>query len=298
MYVERHEFQAPYSFAKLIFQSMIPAALITFREALEATLIVATIIGILMKINARGLIKSVFLGTFSAICSSILLLCLGSLLGLKVHELFKTNFEPLFEGTVMIISAFFITWAVFFLHKTFAHKKLTLISSVQKKISTRNSQTIFFLVFTAVVREGMEIVLFLSTLFFSGTPLQLAGGAIIGLCSAMCIAVIFIRTTIKLPIFYAFRLTSILLILFAAGMLSRGYGELVEAHILPTIPSIPTLTMAFIPQEGILSDLIKTILGLTHEMSVVAVTLWGSYIAIMYWIVFCKKQKAEFHNIP
>lgn len=274
---------------------MIPALLISFRETIEAALIVATIIGILVKLKMSGLIKSVLLGTFSALCFSILTLTLGSFVGLEIHKLFEGSFEPIFEGSVMIISSFFITWAVFFLHTTFAHKKLTLLSSVQEKIATRRSQTIFFLVFTAVVREGLEIVLFLSTLFFSNKPVEIASGVGIGLLIACLTSYLLIKTTIKLPVFYAFRVTSILLILFAAGMLAQGYHDLAaEAHILPQFASLPTFTLFFLPHEGtFLGDLFTSLFGLAREMHTVSLLLWGFYTAGMSYLVFFRPHQVK-----
>lgn len=272
---------------------MIPAILITFRETIEAALIVATIIGILTKLNLTRLLGSVWRGTFSAICFLLIVLGMSSFGGNAIREFFDSKYEPLFEGTMLVVSSFFITWAVFFLHKTFAHKKLALLSTVREKIETRSSQTIFFLVFTAVVREGLEVVLFLSTLFFSNTPVQVSQGVGIGILTALILSFLLVKTTVKLPIFWAFRFTSILLILFAAGMLSRGYGELVEAHVLPTLGIIPTFTLSFIPANGIVSDITTSILGLTREMSGIALFLWSLYIGIVSWLIFFRQKQSE-----
>lgn len=92
---------------------MLPALLITFREILEAALIVATILGILVKLGHTKAIKAVWMGTLSAFGISLIFLLLGSMTGLRVHELFTGRTEQLFEGSVMTISAIFITWAVF-----------------------------------------------------------------------------------------------------------------------------------------------------------------------------------------
>lgn len=268
---------------------MFPSFLITFREVLEAALIVATILSILTKLKYTNSIKTVWIATIIALVSSLLLLLLGSVLGLKIHEQFTGKTEALFEGVVMIISSIFITWAVFFLHKTFAHYKLTLLQKVQSTMETHEQKGIFLLVFTAVFREGFEIVLFLSTLFFSSKPLEIAGGFLAGTAIATSVALLLFKTTIKLPIFYAFRITSLLLILFAAGLLSHGYHELTEAGVMSEMTKLPELTFSFIPEKStVTGSTIRAVFGIAKTMSTIEFLLWSGYTLLMTWVIFLR----------
>lgn len=272
---------------------MLPALLITFREILEAALIVATILGVLKKLGFVQSIKTVWMGTIAAILASVLLLFAGSLLGLKVHELFEAH-EALFEGAVMIISAFFITWAVFFLHKTFAHHKLELLQKVRKTMEKNEQKGIFLLVFTAVFREGIEIVLFLSTIFFSAQPLSIASGFLIGTLSAVTLSYFIFNATVRLPVYQTFRLTSILLILFAAGMLAHGYHELTEAHIFPEFTNLPTLTLFFLPEKTtVIGALIRGVFGLSRSMHSLELLVWSVYAFIMWQLVIVRKNQGQ-----
>ena len=143
---------------------MLAALLISLREVIEATLIVATVVGILTKLKQTTLIKTVGMATIAAVIMSLTLLGLGSFLGIKVQEFYTGEIEEVIEGSLMIISAAFVTWAVFFLHDTFGRDKLKLIKKINDTVSQGEKNAIFVLVFTAVLREGFEIVLFLSLL--------------------------------------------------------------------------------------------------------------------------------------
>lgn len=267
---------------------MLPAFLITFREVLEAALIVATILGILTRLGSFQSIKTVWSATITALVTSLILLIGGSLIGLKVQELFEAQ-EALFEGIVMIISAFFITWAVFFLHKTFGHYKLQLLQQVRQTMEANQQQGIFLLVFTAVFREGFEIILFLSTMFFSSKPTDIFLGFVSGALIAGIVAYLLFRTTIKLPVFYAFRVTSLLLILFAAGLLAHGYHELTEAGVLNEVASLPRVTFSFLPETAtVLGSTIRAVFGLARSMHIIEFLLWSGYTLIMIWFVFLK----------
>lgn len=261
---------------------MIAAFLITFREILEASLIVATILSILTKLEFTSSKKTVWIAAGAALLSSVFLLVIGSIFGFEVQEIFEEH-EALFEGIVMIVSALFITWAVFFLHKTFAQHKLTLLQKVRSTIQTNEQKALFLLVFTAVFREGLEIVLFLSTLFFSSQPIAIGTGFILGTGSAIVLSYLLFTTTIKMPIYKTFKATSILLILFAAGLLAHGFHELTEAKIIPEMANLPTITLYLLPEKNsIIGSVIRSIFGISRVMHSSELLLWCIYAFTMW----------------
>lgn len=265
---------------------MLPAFLITFREVIEASLIVATILGILVKLNQKKGIKTVWLASGTALVVSIFLLGLGSLVGLKVHELFEEN-EPYIEGSFMFISAIFITWAVFFLHNYFGKYKLKLLQKIKTTIAQEEQRGLFVLVFTATFREGLEIVLFLSTIYFSSNLENIFAGFLAGTLGALSITFGLFTTTLKLPVFYAFKTTSILLILFAAGLLARGIHEFTEVGLIPEVTKI---TLAFIPPSTtFIGDMLKAVFGVTQKMNLIQLSFYAGYTAFMSWWVFLRK---------
>ena len=123
---------------------MIPSLLITFREVIEASLIVATILGILYKLKQTKGIRTVWLATASAALVSIGLLTIGSLAGIEVREMWEEN-ETFIEGELMIVSAAFISWAVFFLHKYFAQYKTKLLTKIKKTVENEEQKGLFVL---------------------------------------------------------------------------------------------------------------------------------------------------------
>lgn len=267
---------------------MLPTFLITFREVIEAALIVATILGILVKLGHRKSIKTVWIATGAAAILSIFLLGIGSLLGFRVQELYSGTVEKFVEGVLMMVSAIFITWAVFFLHKYFAQYKAHLIAKIKSIVDKEEQKGLFVLVFTAVFREGFEIVLFLSSIYFSSNPQNIFTGFIGGVLAALLISFGLFTATIRLPVFYAFRITSILLILFAAGLLARGVHEFAEVGLLPEIGK---MTFAFIPPKTtFMGDMLKAVFGITQKMDMIQLALYGSYIAFMSWRVFGRRD--------
>lgn len=270
---------------------MFPSFLITFREVIEAALIVATILGILVKLGQQKEIRTVWLATIAAAGFSIILLGGASIAGIKIQELYTGRAEELIEGILMSASAIFITWAVFFLHNYFGRYKTKLLARLRKTVELQEQRGLFMLVFTAVIREGFEIVLFLSTIYFSSNPKDILGGFAIGAIIALIICYGLFAATIRMPVFYAFRATSILLILFAAGLLAHGAHEFVEAGVLVATPNV---YLPFLPEKSTFAgSTIQAIFGVTYKMEALSLALYAAYAGTMIWWVFLRKQKRE-----
>lgn len=266
---------------------MLPAFLITFREVIEATLIVATILGVLYKLGYTKSIRTVWYATGLATLTSVILLFGGSLFGLRMQEVYSGVIEETVEGVLMIVSAIFITWAVFFLHNYFGKHKVKLLQKVKDTVQNQEQKGIFILVFTAVFREGFEIVLFLSTIYFSSDPLHVFSGFGLGMIGGLLISFAFFTATLRMPVYYAFRATSFLLILFAAGLLARGVHEFAEVGLLPETGKV---FISFLPAKGSIAyDMIKAIFGITQHMDTAQIAIYSLYTSVMIWWVYGRK---------
>lgn len=265
---------------------MVPSFLITLREVIEASLIVATILGILVKLKRKKEIKTVWLATGTASLTSIALLILAAFFGVTIQKIYS----EFTEGVLMIISAFFITWAVFFLHKYFAQYKMRLLQKITSIVEQKEQRGLFALVFTAVFREGFEIVLFLTTIYFSSQPMQILTGFSLGVIGGLAVSFAFFSATLRLPVYWAFRFSSLMLILFAAGLLSRGAHEFAQAGILPEIGRV---TLAFLPDKTtFIGDMTKAVFGVTRHMDLIQTSLYLTYVWAMHWWVFVKRVQA------
>ena len=267
---------------------MIPSFLITFREVIEASLIVAAILGILAKLSDKKGMRTVWWATAAAAAVSLIVLVVGSLIGLKIQQIYTGRTEEMIEGILMVTSAVFITWAVFFLHNYFGRYKTKLLQKIKKTVQQEEQKGLFLLAFTAVVREGFEIVLFLSTVFFSSNPQKILAGFSAGALSAVLVSLGLFTVTLRLPIFYAIRITSTLLILFAAGLLARSVHEFAQAGF---IPELGRMTIHILPKKAtFISDMVKSVFGITRQMDYTQLSLYLAYTLLMTWWVFFRKK--------
>ena len=93
---------------------------------------------------------------------------------------------------------------------------------------------LFVLAFISVLREGIEAVLFMSGIYVSTGGLSLFGG-FLGIVAAVVLGILIFEYAVKVDINKFFKVTTVILILLAAGLFSQGLHELQEAKILPII---------------------------------------------------------------
>jgi high-affinity iron transporter len=94
---------------------------------------------------------------------------------------------------------------------------------------------LFVLAFVAVLREGIELALFLTAAFVASDARQAGLGGLLGLVTAVLVGWAFFTAVIRLDLRRFFQITSVLLILFAAGLVAQGVHELNEAGLVPSI---------------------------------------------------------------
>ncbi len=276
---------------------MFSALFITFREGLEAALIIAIIVAYLVYIKRPELKKYVWIGVASAIGLSLvigiaILIIYGSLSGIS---------EKIFEGSASILATAVLTGMVFWMAKNAKNIKENLHRKIDETITRKQTAGIAVLVFIAVFREGIETVLFLSALYGAdalGTITGFAAGMVI----VTALSVMLMKGTLHLPVSDFFKYTGIILIIFAAGLFGYGIHEFIEVGedmgydlgILAYKPfdiNPPDPTNPF-HEKGAIGSILKTLVGYDGNPELLRII---GYIG--YWIVvggiFFKKMKKE-----
>ena len=136
---------------------MLGSLLITLREGLEAALIIGIILAYLAKTANRQGFKPVWLGTSLAVLVSLIA---GAIIYLVAGE-FSGRAEEIFEGSAMLLAVGVLTWMVFWMRKQAVNIKGELQAQIQSALTRGSSFGLATIAFIAVVREGIETVLFL-----------------------------------------------------------------------------------------------------------------------------------------
>jgi high-affinity iron transporter len=211
--------------------SVIFSFITSFREILEAALIIGIIISYLTFINRRDLRRDVLFGVLGAIIFSIVMAWIFLFFFEGLDE-----YQKLFEGLVMFLAAGVLSWMIIWMSKQSKNFKSEFQDKIDKIITNQEKTGIILLVFFSVAREGAELVLFLYASYIGnveevGIITSLSAttmGFILGLLGASLLALVLFTTTRRLNIKSFFRVTSVILIVFAAGLIAHGFHEIFE----------------------------------------------------------------------
>ena len=91
------------------------------------------------------------------------------------------------------------------------------------------------LAFTAVLREGIELALFLTASALASSTMAAVTGALLGLGTAILLGWSLFASIVRLDLRRFFQVTGFLLILFAAGLVAHGVHEFNELGWIPPI---------------------------------------------------------------
>lgn len=254
----------------------ISALFLSLREGVEMALVVGIVLAYLGQVGAQGARKWVWTGAAAA--AAVSLVVLGILNALNAE--FEGTTEQVFEGITMLLATVFLTWMVFWMLRNARFLKVELQRGVQGVLERGGAAWgIFFLVFFAVVREGVELAL----LLFAAPGEGKLVGAVIGLALAAGIGLLIYAfgRTIDLRTF--FRVTTVILILFAAGLFAHAAHEFAEAGPLAAVEG-PKLwsTKAFLPDDSGLGSILRAFLGYQDEPTVLEVVAYVGYYVVVW----------------
>jgi len=263
---------------------MLASFLITFREALEAALIIGIIMAYVAKIGRYDLNRYINIGIIGALAAS-----------LAVAMIFKTVYgelsgtaEQLFGGAVDLAAAIVLTYMIFWMANNSGQVKSEVQEKIDLSLSKGNMLGIAALSFIAVFREGVETVLFLGTLAIND-PVDTISGFIIGLAAVIVLSFIMFKGTYRLDTGKFFRYTSFILILFSAGLVATGVHDFNDAGVIPygivhvwdfNPPLNPDGSYPLLHDNGLIGGSLKALVGYNATPSLTEVMAY-----IGYWII-------------
>jgi high-affinity iron transporter len=255
---------------------MIPAALITFREGLEAALIVGILLGYVRTTGRLLDLRPLWIGVGLAIAASTALAVAIRSVGLELEG----AAEATFEGLTMFIAAGLLTWMIFWMQVSARDVKSALERDVEKAIGRGQRWGLASVAFVAVFREGVETALFVAAAAFAARGAPTLAGALFGLLSAAVAGYLVYSTTARLDLKSFFNVTSALLLLFAAGLLAHGVSELQEAAVLPTLVGHVWDSSALLDGSSLLGQLMNALVGYNASPSLLEVITYWAYWAL------------------
>jgi high-affinity iron transporter len=195
--------------------------LITLREGLEASLIIAILLTYLQKTNRWADARYVWNGAAVAVG-----VCLVSGIAIFLAlDGMEGKLEYAVEGFIALFAMAVLTHMIFWMR---AHAR-SLGQELRDKVDRSAASALAIIAFAAVAREGLETVLFLlSAKTESASGSQVVVGGLLGLVVAVILGVVVYRGGNRVNLKTFFNVTAVLLLMFAAGLAGKAVHELRE----------------------------------------------------------------------
>ena len=251
--------------------------IITLREAFEAALLLGIVYTYLDKLGARDQYRYVTLGGILGAAASVL-----AGIAISVFSGPLLDFGPDLIGTVVLfVAVVVLTWHGWWMRQ---HAR-AIKGDVQRRIEEAGADHRIWVVatiaFVGVFREGAETVLFLWGLMTQTSVTGWAGllGGALGVATAAVLGWAIFHSGRHVSLRSFFAVTSLLLLLVAAGLFSAGVGKLEGFGLLPASPTLWD-TSHLLSDRGILGGFLGGLAGYRARPSLLEVIAYASYLLV------------------
>ncbi|GAA0596961.1 FTR1 family protein [Kutzneria viridogrisea] len=270
---------------------MLPTFVIGLREGLEAALIVGIIAAFLSQQGRRDALRQVWLGVGIAV-----LLCIGIGITLQVisQRLPQRGQEGL-ETVIGALAVVMVTYMVLWMAKHSRGLKRELEGATASALAQGSTFALVAMAFLAVLREGFETAVFLLALLNSSGNAALATlGAALGVLVAAAIGYGIYRGGVRLNLSRFFRITGVVLVIVAAGLVMSSLHTAYEADWI-TIGQQPALDLSWLVVQGTpLYSLFSGVLGVQPKPSVIELTGWLVYaVPMLAYVLWPRTAKSN-----
>lgn len=259
---------------------MLASFLITFREGLEAFLLVGIVLAYLRKLDATRHHKWIYLG--------VLVGLVVSLAGAVVFQVLVDQFENQRYQTMLMIAVLLVasfvlsSMALWMQRQARAHTE-TIKRQLQSHVDSGNLMGMVLLAFVAVLREGFETVLFFSALTYSGQGVDLQEGmigAFGGLAVSVAMVWMLMRGTRRVPLQAFFRYTSLLVIVIAAGLLGSSVNMMQSVGWIEILKT-PLFDISHVLDDrGLFGTFLRALFGYNSSPTSLQFGSWLVYLAV------------------
>jgi high-affinity iron transporter len=272
---------------------MLPTFVIGLREGLEAALIVGIIASFLGQQGRRDALRKVWLGVGIAVA-----ICVAVAVALQVYssdlpQRQQEQLETVVGGVAVVMVSYMVLW----MKRHSRDLRKDLEGAAGQALAAGSASALVVMAFLAVLREGFETSVFLLATFNeSNNPWYGGTGAALGVLVAVVIGYGIYRGGIRINLSRFFRLTGLVLILVAAGLVSTALMTASEGGWLDQGSQAFDLSWLVRPGTPVAS-VVTGVLGIQPYPNWAMVTGWLVYAvpmaAVVLWPARRKKPAVQ-----
>lgn len=270
---------------------MLATAVIMFREVLEASLIIAIVLGASRGIVNRGrwVAAGIALGLLGA--------SIVAMLANVASSEFSGNGQALLNAVILLSAVAMLTW-----HNVWMSAHGKQLSSEVKAVGTdvqsgqRPMTALLIITLVAVMREGSEAVLFLWAIATGGEQsINMLMGGLGGIVVGILVGLLLYVGLLRIPTRHFFSVTSWLILLLAAGLAAQAAGFLNQIGLLPALGNGLWNTSGILSQNSLIGQFLHILIGYIARPSGIQVVFYvGTLLSIFLLMrVYGGNRKAQ-----
>jgi high-affinity iron transporter len=260
---------------------MFAAAVIVFREVLEAALIISIVMAATRGTPRRGRFVLAGLG------AGLLGACIVAALAGEIADSAQGMGQELLNAAILGAAVLMLGW-----HNVWMSRHGRQMAHELKEVGRRaaaGSVTLWAVavaVGLAVLREGAEVVLFLFGIASGGAqPLPMLLGSLAGVGAGAAVGVLMYRGLLRIPMRHFFTATGLLLLFLTAGLAAQSAGFLVQAGVLPALADPLWDTSRLIADESLPGQLLKALIGYSSHPTGIQVVVYFATLLIVWGLM-------------
>ncbi|MHB1286044.1 MAG: FTR1 family iron permease [Leptospirales bacterium] len=259
--------------------------LILTRETLEAALLVGILVTTLHRLGRNSDLPRVWWGAGTAAVS-----CIGlGFMANRLESFLSGSAKNILDISIFFLAALFLSYMVLWMTQNGSSMKGKIQGKAMTALESGHKGVLFLLAFMGVFREGLETILFLWGIALQEGTAQngwspfLEGLA--GVATGILLVIALFSGFSKIPLTLFFRITSTLLILMAAGMISSGVGRLISMGVLSPIVFQVWDSSQILNDHTLLGTLMADFFGYRARPSLMTLlTVWGYLLFMFLWL--------------
>ncbi len=258
---------------------MLAALLIVFREVFEAGLIVGIVMAVTRGVAQRGL----WIG--GGVLGGTLAACLAAMFIGTLSDAFGGIGQELFNAAILGVAVLMLAWHNVWMARH-GRELAAEMRSVGRAVAegSKSLLALAVVVAVAVLREGVEVVLFLYALVVSegSVNLGIVAGGFGGLLLGAFVSLLTYLGLLRIPDRYLFGITGIMIAFLAAGMAAQAANFLERANVVTALDKIMWDSSWLLSELSLPGRAMHTLVGYSDQPTLMQLVVYLATLAAIF----------------
>ncbi len=269
---------------------MLAALVIVFREVLEAGLIVGVVLAASRGVHGRT--GAVVLGVLAGILGSIIV----AIFAARISDAFDGRGQEIFIAAILFFAVIMLAWHVVWMAQH-AREMTQQLRQLGSDV-TAGRQSLFALgaaVAIAVMREGSEVVLFMTGIVMQGkeTAGELLLGSAIGLLLGAVVSMVLYFGLAAIPLKRMFSVTGVLVTLLAAGLAASAVQQLSNAGLINVLDTSLWDTSSILSENSWPGRVLHVLIGYMDRPTGMQLIAYVVTAGTIFFLGFARRSPAN-----